>query len=83
MKCLCLYGGSIRLQGIELSRVKEVKYLGATVQKDGECRSKAKKRVQAWKISARLKGRVYNTTVRPAMLCGMEAVAQTRRQKIS
>ena len=33
------------------------------------------------KLSTRVKGKVYNTAVRPAMLYGMETVALTRRQE--
>ena len=34
------------------------------------------------KLSTRVKGKVYNTAVRPAMLYGMETVALTRRQEV-
>jgi len=88
-------GGSIRMQGVLLPRAKEFKYLGSTVQEDGECGREVKMKVQAgwngWKkmsgiicdrrVSARLKGRVYNTAIRPAMLYGMETVALTRKQE--
>ena len=87
--------GSTRMQGILLPRAEEFKYLGATVQEDGGCGSEVKRRVQAgwtgWrkmsgilcdrKVSARLKGKVYNTAVRPAMLYSMETVALTKRQE--
>ena len=33
------------------------------------------------KLSTRVKGKVYNTVVRPAMLYGMETVALMRRQE--
>ena len=89
-------GGTIRMQGRELVRVKEFKYLGSTVQDDGECWREVKKRVQAgwngWKkvsgvicdrkLSAKLKGRIYNTAVRPAVLYGLETVALTRKQEV-
>ncbi|KAK3521730.1 hypothetical protein QTP70_015848, partial [Hemibagrus guttatus] len=69
--------GTVRLQGEEVKKVQ--KYLGATVQSNGECGKEVKKRVQAgWnggrkvlgvlcdrKISARIKGKVYRTVVRP------------------
>ena len=32
------------------------------------------------KLSARVKGKMYKSVVRPAMLCGMETVAVTERQ---
>ena len=33
------------------------------------------------KLSARVKGKMYKSVVRTAMLCGMEMVAVTERQK--
>ncbi|KAK3519801.1 hypothetical protein QTP70_006182 [Hemibagrus guttatus] len=74
--------GTVRLQGEEVKKVQEFKYLGSTVQSNGECGKEVKKRVQAgwngWrkvsgvlcerKISARIKGKVYRTVVRAAML---------------
>ncbi|KAK3511747.1 hypothetical protein QTP70_020749, partial [Hemibagrus guttatus] len=67
--------GTVRLQGEEVKKVQEFKYLGSTVQSNGECGKEVKKRVQAgwngWrkvsgvlcdqKISARIKGKVYRT----------------------
>ncbi|KAK3524814.1 hypothetical protein QTP86_007598 [Hemibagrus guttatus] len=87
--------GTVRLQGEEVKKVQEFKYLGSTVQSNGECGKEVKKRVQAgwngWrkvsgvlcdrKISARLKGKVYRTVVRPAMLYGLETVSLRKRQE--
>ncbi|KAK3515360.1 hypothetical protein QTP70_018751 [Hemibagrus guttatus] len=87
--------GTVRLQGEELKKVQEFKYLGSTVQSNGECGKEVKKRVQAgwngWrkvsgvlcdrKISARIKGKVYRTVVRPAMLYGLETVSLRKRQE--
>ncbi|KAK3514670.1 hypothetical protein QTP70_021577 [Hemibagrus guttatus] len=87
--------GTVRLQGEEVKKVQEFKYLGSTVQSNGECGKEVKKRVQAgwngWrkvsgvlcdrKISARIKGKVYRTVVRPAMLYGLETVSLTKRQE--
>ncbi|KAK3541125.1 hypothetical protein QTP86_015736 [Hemibagrus guttatus] len=86
--------GTVRLQGEEVKKVQEFKYLGSTVQSNGECGKEVKKRVQAgwngWrkvsgvlcdrKISARIKGKVYRTVVRPAMLYGLETVSLRKRQ---
>ncbi|KAK3549087.1 hypothetical protein QTP70_031342 [Hemibagrus guttatus] len=86
--------GTVRLQGEEVKKVQEFKYLGSTVQSNGECGKEVKKRVQAgwngWrkvsgvlcdrKISARIKGKVYRTVVRPAMLYGLETVSLRTRQ---
>ncbi|KAK3538125.1 hypothetical protein QTP70_030292 [Hemibagrus guttatus] len=87
--------GTVRLQGEEVKKVQEFKYLGSTVQSNGECGKEVKKRVQAgcngWrkvlgvlcdrKISARIKGKVYRTVVRPAMLYGLETVSLSKRQE--
>ncbi|KAK3519534.1 hypothetical protein QTP70_034778 [Hemibagrus guttatus] len=86
--------GTVRLQGEEVKKVQEFKYLGSTVQSNGECGKEVKKRVQAswngwrkvWgvlcdqKISARIKGKVYRTVVRAAMLYGLETVSLRKRQ---
>ncbi|KAK3544010.1 hypothetical protein QTP70_033140, partial [Hemibagrus guttatus] len=87
--------GTVRLQGEEVKKVQEFKYLGSTFQSNGECGKEVKKRVQAgwngwrkvWgvlcdrKISARIKGKVYRTVVRPAMLYGLETVSLRKRQE--
>ncbi|KAK3553470.1 hypothetical protein QTP70_003514 [Hemibagrus guttatus] len=87
--------GTVRLQGEEVKKVQEFKYLGSIVQSNGECAKEVKKRVQAvwngWrkvsgvlydrKISARIKGKVYRTVVRPAMLYGLETVSLRKRQE--
>ncbi|KAK3562756.1 hypothetical protein QTP86_006962 [Hemibagrus guttatus] len=87
--------GTVRLQGEEVKKVHEFKYLGSTVQSNGECGKEVKKRVQAgwngwrkvWgvlcdqKISARIKGKVYRTVVRAAMLYGLETVSLRKRQE--
>ncbi|KAK3516208.1 hypothetical protein QTP70_006358 [Hemibagrus guttatus] len=87
--------GTVRLQGEEVKKVQEFTYLGSTVQSNGECGKEVKKRVQAgwngWrkvsgvlcdrKISARIKGKVYRTVVRPAMLYGLETVSRRKRQE--
>ncbi|KAI5090197.1 hypothetical protein C0J45_20332, partial [Silurus meridionalis] len=69
-----------------LEKVEEFRYLGSTVQSNGECVREVKKRVQAgwsgWRrviageicdrrVSARGKGKFYRTVVRPAMLYGL------------
>ncbi|KAK3523752.1 hypothetical protein QTP70_009235 [Hemibagrus guttatus] len=88
--------GTIRLQGEEVKKVQGFKYLGSTVQSNGECGKEVKKRVQAgwngWrkvsgvlcdrKISARIKGKVYRTVVRAAMLYGLETVSLRKRQEV-
>ncbi|KAK3514904.1 hypothetical protein QTP70_034585, partial [Hemibagrus guttatus] len=39
--------GTVRLQGEEVKKVQEFKFLGSTVQSNGECGKEVKKRVQA------------------------------------
>ncbi|KAK3517747.1 hypothetical protein QTP70_018084 [Hemibagrus guttatus] len=39
--------GTVRLQGEEVKKVQEFKYLGSTVQSNGECGKEVKKRLQA------------------------------------
>ncbi|KAK3555393.1 hypothetical protein QTP86_015682 [Hemibagrus guttatus] len=87
--------GTVRLHGAEVKKVQEFKYLRSTVQSNGECGKEVKKQVQAgwngWrkvsgvlcdqKISARIKGKVYRTVVRPAMLYGLETVSLRKRQE--
>ncbi|KAK3532235.1 hypothetical protein QTP86_009505 [Hemibagrus guttatus] len=78
-----------------MKKVQEFKYLRSIVQSNGECGKEVKKRVQTgwngWrkvsgvlcdrKISARIKGKVYRTVVRPAMLYGLETVSLRKRQE--
>ena len=87
--------GSICLQGIEIEKVEEFRYLGSTIQSSGGCNREVKRRVQAgwngWRkttgvlcdkrVEPRLKGKVYKTVVRPAMMYGLETVALTKKQE--
>ena len=89
------YKGTIRLEKEEVKRVDDFKYLGSTVNSSGSCGSEVKRRVQAgwcgWrkvsgvlcdkKIPTALKGKIYKTVIRPAMLYGLETVALTQRQE--
>ena len=68
--------------------------LGSPVQESGGCEWKVKKRVLAgwnrWRrvsriicnrrLPARVKGKVYSSVVRPAMMYGLETVAVTKKQ---
>ena len=65
--------GTVKMQGEEVTKVDDFKYLGSTVQSNGECGREVKKRVQAgwngWRrmsgvicdrrVPARVKGKVY------------------------
>ena len=75
-----------------MAKVEDFKYLGSTVQSNGECGREVKKRVQAgWNGRRRMsgvicdrhvpaRGKVYKVAVRPAMLYGLETVALTKIQ---
>ena len=88
--------GVVRMQGVEVPKVDEFKYLGSTVQGNCENGREVKKRVQAgwssWRrvsgvicdqrLSAKVKGKVYRMVVRPAMMYGLETVALTKKQEV-
>ena len=42
-----LFKGTVKVQGEEVVKVEDVKYLGSSVQSNGECGREVKKRVQA------------------------------------
>ena len=85
---------TVKMEDTKVPRVKEFKYLGSTMQESDGCERKVKKRVQAgwngWrrvsgvicdrKLPARVKGKVYSSVVRPAMVYGLETVAVTKKQ---
>ena len=87
-------GEELKLQGEKLKRAKNFKYLGSTVSSDGRCEEEVRRRIQAgrmsWKkvsgvlcdrkLSTRVKGKMYKSVVRPAMLYGMETVAVTKNR---
>ena len=85
---------TVKMEDTKVPKVKEFKYLGSTVQESGSCEREVKKRVQAewngWRrvsgvicdrrLPARVKGKVYSSVVRPAMVYGLETVAVTKKQ---
>ena len=85
---------TVKMEDTKVPRVKEFKYLGSTVQESGGFKREVKKRVQTgWKkwrkvlgvicnrrLPARVKGKVYNSVLRPAMVYGLETVALTKKQ---
>ena len=87
-------GEELKLQEEMVKRAKNFKYLGSTVSSDGRCEEEVRRRIQAgcmsWrkvsgvlcdrKLSAKVKGKMYKSVVRPAMLYGMETAAVTKRQ---
>ncbi|XP_065658443.1 uncharacterized protein LOC136082953 [Hydra vulgaris] len=87
-------GRQVQLQGVDSVKVDEFTYLGSRVQSNGGSEREVKKRMQAgwceWhkvsgvicdrRVSARMKGKIYRTVVRPTMLYGLETVVPTKRQ---
>ena len=85
---------TVKMEDTKVPKVKEFKYLESTVQESGSCEREVKKRVQAgwngWKkvsgvicdrrLSARVKGKVYSSVMRLAMVYGVEMVAVTKTQ---
>ena len=85
---------TVKMEDTKVPRIKEYKYLGLTVQESGGCEREVKKRVQAgwneWRkvsgvicdrrLPARVKGKVYSSVVRPAMVYGIVTVAVTKKQ---
>ena len=85
---------TVKMEDAKVPRVKEFKYLRSTVQESGGCEREVKKKVQAgwngWRrvsgvicdkrLPARVKGKVYRSMVRPAMVYGLETVAVTKKQ---
>ena len=86
---------TVKMLGEEVAKVEHFKYLGSTVQSNGECGREVKKSVQAgwngWRrmsgvicdrrVPARVKGKVHKAAVRPAMLYGLATVALTKIQE--
>ena len=78
----------IQLQGETAKKVKTFTYLGSTLAEDGELDSEVTHRVQSgwknWKrvsgvlcdrrINVKIKGKVYKTVVRPALIYGAETM---------
>ena len=87
-------GEELKLQGEPIKRVSFFKYLGSVVSSDGSCKEEVKRRIQSgwmgWrkvsrvlcdrKLSARVKGKMFKSVVRSAMLYGMETVAVMEKQ---
>ena len=85
---------TVKMEDTKVPRVKEFKYFRSMVQESGSCEREVKKRVQArwnrWRkvsgvicnrrLPARVKGKVYSSVVRPAMMYGLEMVVVTKKQ---
>ena len=90
---MCLNGtpsGSVKMQSAQLPQVTEFKYLGSTLQSDGDMTTEINKRNQCgwnnWRnmsgvlcdtrVPPHVKGKIHKMIVQPAMLYGMETVRQ-------
>ena len=85
---------TVKMEDTKVPRAKEFKYLGSMVQESGSYEREIKKRVQArwngWRkvlgvicdrrLPASVKGKVYSSVVRPAMVYGLETMAVTKKQ---
>ncbi|XP_042872484.1 uncharacterized protein LOC122253460 [Penaeus japonicus] len=81
------------MQGTEVKKVDDSKYLGSAVEGDGGCEREVRKRTQAntrrvsgvifdRRISATSKGKADRVVVRPAMLYGLETVALPNMEEV-
>ena len=77
-------GEDLKLQGEKVKGAKIFKYLDSTVSSDGRCEEEVRRIQAGWiiwkkvsgvlcdrKLSARVKGKMYKSVVRPAMLYRM------------
>ena len=85
----------VKILGEELQRVHPFKYLGSSVEETGGMTTEISQRVSvAWRngkrcsgvlcdrrMPVKLKGKVYKTVVRPALLYGAETWATTRGEE--
>ena len=88
-------GEGIKIEQAEVKRTKSFKYLGSYVTENGDMDEEISQRIKsAWynwkkvsgvlcdnKISARLKGKVYKSVVRPALLYSSETWPMKRAQE--
>ena len=87
---MCLNGtplGNVMMQAAQLPQVTEFKYLGSTMQSDGDMSTEINKRTQCgwnnWRnmsgdkrvyIPPHVKGKLHKMIVQPPMLYGMDTV---------
>ena len=84
----------VKMEDKKVPKVNKFKYLGSTVQEYGSCEKEIKKKVQVgwngWRevsgvicdkrLPARVKGKVYSSVVRPAIVYGVETVVVKKKQ---
>ena len=87
--------GELKMQGEKVPRVTEFRYLGSTVQADGDSEIEVAKRIAAgwnsWrkvsgvlcdrKVPLSVKGKLHKVVVRPAMMYSTETLAVTQRME--
>ena len=84
----------VKILGEELERVTQFKYLGASMEEEGGMETEIKWVGAGWRnwkkcsgvlcdrrMPTKVKGKVYKTVIRPAMLYGAETWATTKRQE--
>ena len=84
---------TVKMEDTKVPRVKEFKYLRSTVQESGGCEREVKRVQAGWngwrrvsgvicdrRLPAKVKGKVYSSVVKPAMVYGLETVAITKKQ---
>ncbi|XP_064107526.1 uncharacterized protein LOC135216288 [Macrobrachium nipponense] len=88
-------GNSIRLDGEEIERVQNFKYLGSIFEDSGSMNQEVRHRIQAgWnnrrsasgvlcdkKVPLKLKGKFHRTVFRPAMLHGTLTASMRKTEK--
>ena len=81
--------GCVKLEGVQLPKVENFKYLGCLLHNDGKSDREIKRQVQggwnAWRkitgvlcdirIALRVQGKINKVAVRPAMVFGLETLA--------
>src|SRR5262249_803174 len=95
MQCGPQTDGTIRVDGVDLKKVSDFKYLGSIISNDGITLPDARARVNsAWakwrevtgvlcdrRMPDRLKAKVYKTVVRPVALYGTECWPATAKHE--
>ena len=84
---------TVKMENTKVPRIKEFKYLRSTVQESGSCEREVKRVQAGWngwrrvsgvicdrRLPAKVKGKVYSSVVKPAMVYGLEMVAVTKKQ---